>query len=251
MKGYDCKFIAKEKLKHIVSKEALNIDGLGKKVIDQFWDLRLIKEPSDIFNLDYQKIIKLEGWGDLSIKNLKKAITKSQTISLDKFIFSIGIRHIGQENAKILASFFVSIKEFIKLFDAELRLKILTDLVDLDGIGETQIQSINNFFSNNTNVKITKELVQNLNIKSFSLQRSGGKFSNKKIMFTGGFQNMSRSEAKAIVEQNGGKVLGTVSKKLDFLVVGNSKPTKKKIDQARKVSVKIILEGEWNKLLNS
>ena len=251
VKGYDCKFIAKEKLKHIVSKEALNIDGLGKKVIDQFWDLRLIKEPSDIFNLDYQKIIKLEGWGDLSIKNLKKAITKSQTISLDKFIFSIGIRHIGQENAKILASFFVSIKEFIKLFDAELRLKILTNLVDLDGIGETQIQSINNFFSNNTNVKITKELVQNLNIKSFSPQRSGGKFSNKKIMFTGGFQNMSRSEAKAIVEQNGGKVLGTVSKKLDFLVVGNSKPTKKKIDQARKVSVKIILEGEWNKLLNS
>ncbi len=251
VKGYDCKFIAKEKLKHIVSKEAFNIDGLGKKVIDQFWDLRLIKEPSDIFNLDYQKIIKLEGWGDLSIKNLKKAITKSQTISLDKFIFSIGIRHIGQENAKILASFFVSIKEFIKLFDAELRLKILTNLVDLDGIGETQIQSINNFFSNNTNVKITKELVQNLNIKSFLLQRSGGKFSNKKIMFTGGFQNMSRSEAKAIVEQNGGKVLGTVSKKLDFLVVGNSKPTKKKIDQARKVSVKIILEGEWNKLLNS
>ena len=170
VKGYDCKFIAKEKLKHIVSKEAFNIDGLGKKVIDQFWDLRLIKEPSDIFNLDYQKIIKLEGWGDLSIKNLKKAITKSQTISLDKFIFSIGIRHIGQENAKILASFFVSIKEFIKLFDAELRLKILTNLVDLDGIGETQIQSINNFFSNNTNVKITKELVQNLNIKIFLLE---------------------------------------------------------------------------------
>ena len=104
-KGYDCKFIAKEKLKHIVSKEALNIDGLGKKVIDQFWDLKFIKEPSDIFKLNFKDIKNLEGWGELSISNLEKAISKSQSINLDKFIFSIGIRHIGQENAKILAGF--------------------------------------------------------------------------------------------------------------------------------------------------
>ena len=92
-KGYDCDFIAKEKLKHIVSKEAFNIDGLGKKVIEQFWGLNLIKEPSDIFALNYDKIKKLEGWGDQSIDNLKTAIKKSQSISLDKFIYSIGIRH--------------------------------------------------------------------------------------------------------------------------------------------------------------
>ena len=111
IKGYECKFIAKEKLKHIVSKDALNIDGLGKKVIEQFWELGLIKEPADIFNLNYQKISKLEGWGNLSINNLKKSIDKSKKIFLDKFIFSIGVRHIGQENAKILAEFFGSIKE--------------------------------------------------------------------------------------------------------------------------------------------
>ena len=116
-KGYDCKFIAKEKLKHIVSKEAFNIDGLGKKVIEHFWDLNLIKEPADIFELNYDKINELDGWGDLSINNLKKAIKKSQVISLEKFIFSIGIRHIGQENAKILAGFFSSIKEFKKLIE--------------------------------------------------------------------------------------------------------------------------------------
>ena len=116
-KGYECKFIAREKLKHIVSKEAFNIDGLGKKVIDQFWDLNFIREPADIFNLDYNKIIPLEGWGEISTNNLKKAIEKSQVISLDKFIFSIGIRHIGQENAKILAGFFVTIEEFSKLFE--------------------------------------------------------------------------------------------------------------------------------------
>ena len=107
LKGYDCKFIAKERLKHIVSKEALNIDGLGKKVVEKFWDLKLIKEPADIFKLNFNDIEKLEGWGELSIKNLKKAIENAKKISLSKFIFSIGIRHIGQENAKILASFFL------------------------------------------------------------------------------------------------------------------------------------------------
>ena len=249
-KGYECKFIAREKLKHIVSKEAFNIDGLGKKVIDQFWKLNFIREPADIFNLDYNKIIPLEGWGEISTNNLKKAIEKSQVISLDKFIFSIGIRHIGQENAKILAGFFVTIEEFSKLFEKKFRDEILSNLVNLDGIGETQISSINNFFLNSTNTKITKELVKNLTIQKFFMKTNDGKFSNKKLMFTGGFQNMSRSEAKIIVEQNGGKVLGTVTKKLDYLVVGESKPTKKKIDQAKQMSVRIISEKEWNKILN-
>ena len=251
IKGYDCKYIAKEKLKHIVSKEALNIDGLGKKVIDQFWDLKFIKEPSDIFKLNFKDIKNLEGWGELSISNLEKAISKSQSINLDKFIFSIGIRHIGQENAKILAGFFGTIKEFCKIFDIKFRQKILTNLLDLDGIGETQIQSINSFFSNETNLRITNDLINQLNIRNYSTKHSGGKFSNKRLMFTGGFQNMSRSEAKTIVEENGGKVLGTVSKKLDFLIVGESKPTKRKIDQAKQLNIKIILEKEWNKILNS
>ena len=251
VKGFECKFIAKEKLKHLVSKEALNIDGLGKKVIDQFWDLKLVKEPSDIFQLNFKKIEKLEGWGDLSVENLKKAIIKSALISLDKFIFSVGIRHIGQENAKILAGFFGSIKEFSKLFDNKSRKKILANLVDLDGIGETQILSIENFFSNETNNRITKDLIQKLNIKDYQIQYSNGKFSKKKLMFTGGFQNMSRSEAKTIVEKNGGKVLGTISKKLDYLIVGNSKPTKRKIDQAKQLNIKIIFEKEWDKILNS
>ena len=251
MRGYECKFIAKEKLKHIVSKEALNIDGLGKKVVDQFWNLKFIKEPADIFKLNYLKIEKLEGWGKLSIENLKNAVTRSKTISLEKFIFSIGIRHIGQENAKILAAFFISIKEFSKLFTDKKRHMILKNLVELDGIGETQIASIDNFFSNDKNVQITENLVRELNISNFSIQNKSGKFSNKKIMFTGGFKNMSRSEAKSITENNGGKVLGSISKKLDYLVVGNSKPTKSKIEQAKQLNIKIILEKDWNKILNS
>ena len=250
-KGYSCNYIAKEKLKHLVSKEALNIDGLGKKVIEQFWDLNLIKEPSNIFDLNYNKIKNLEGWGELSINNLKKAIKKSQIISLDKFIYSIGIRHIGQENAKILAGFFRSIQEFSKLFDFKNRKKILINLIDLDGIGETQIQSIENFFFNKTNTRIIEDLMNKLNIKDYVTQNSDGKFSNKKLMFTGGFKDMSRSEAKEVAENNGGKVLGSISKKLDYLVVGDSKPTKSKIEQAKQLKIKIILEKDWNKILNS
>ena len=251
LKGYDCDYIAKEKLKHIVSKEAFNIDGLGKRVIDQLWNLNLIREPANIFNLNYDKIKNLEGWGETSINNLKEAIKKSKLITLDKFIFSVGIRHIGQENAKILASFFGSIEEFKKIFDLKKRKKLLISLVELDGIGETQIESINNFFSNQTHIRITKELIGNLSIKNFSNQIVDGKLSKKKLMFTGGFQNMSRSEAKAIAESNGGKVLGSISTKLDFLVVGDSNPTKKKIDKAKKLKIKIIFEKEWNKILNS
>ena len=249
-RGYDCDYTAKEKLKHIVSKDALNIDGLGKKVIDQFWDLGLIKKPSDIFKLDYQKIKDLEGWGSLSIDNLRKAIDKSKNIDLDRFIFSIGIRHIGQENAKILSSFFKKISKFSNLFDDKEREQILKNLVELDGIGETQIDSINNFFSKKTNAEIVKKFIEKLNIKEFKEKNKKGIFVNQSIMFTGGFEKMSRSEAKSIVEVNGGKVLSSVSKKLNILVIGNSKPTKKKIESAKKLSVKIINEGDWYKILN-
>ena len=120
--------------------------------------------------------------------NLKKAIEFSRSISLDKFIYSIGIRHIGQENAKILASFFGSIKEFKKVFDLDNRKKILVNLADLDGIGETQISSIDNFFQNKTNIKIIDNLIKKLEVKNFVTQNNDGKFSKKKLMFTGGFK---------------------------------------------------------------
>ena len=133
------------------SKDAFNIDGLGKKVIDQFWDLKLVRKPSDIFTIDYSKIENLEGWGKLSISNLKTAINKSKLIDLDRFIFSIGIRHIGQENAKILSSFFQNISNFSNLFNDKKREQILKNLVELDGIGETQIKSIKKAIKNKKN----------------------------------------------------------------------------------------------------
>jgi len=251
LKGYDCSYTAREKLKHIVSKDAFNIDGLGKKVIDQFWDLNFIKKPSDIFSLDYSKIRNLEGWGNTSIKNLIDAINKAKTISLNRFIYSIGIRHIGQENAKILAGFFISIKNFLNLFESSKRKEILQNLIDLDGIGETQIKSIDNFFNKPTNAMVVKSLSEALKVENFKASNKKGKLSNKNLMFTGGFEKMSRSEAKSITEFNGGKVLGAISKKLNFLVVGSSKPTKNKIEKAKELKIKIINEKQWLQLLNS
>ena len=249
-RGYECNFTAKEKLKHIVSKEAFDIEGLGKKVVDNLWELKFIKNPADIFNLDYQKIEKLEGWGKLSIQNLKNAIDKSKNIVLDRFIYSIGIRHIGQENAKILANFFKNSKKFSELFNSNKRKSILKNLDDLDGIGETQIKSIEDFFSNQKNSEIIQFLMADLNITNYHKNFKKGKLSNKNIMFTGGFKKMSRSEAKALAEENGAKILGTVSKKLDFLVIGSSKPTKKKIEKAKELKVNIMTEEKWYILLN-
>ncbi len=250
LKGYDCSYIAKEKLKHIVSKEAFNIDGLGKKVIDQFWQLKLINTPSDIFELNFDKIKTLEGWGELSVNNLRTAIDGAKNISLDRFIFSIGIRHIGQENAKILSSFFKSINNFSKLCEEGNKDELLENLRDLDGIGETQIVSIKSFFDNKENVKIVKKLITKLKIQDHKELNKKGKLRNTNVMFTGGFKKISRSEAKTLTEELGGKVLGSVTKKLDILVVGDSKPTKKKVDKAKELKVKIFSESDWYKLLN-
>ena len=249
-RGYECDFTAKEKLKHIVSKDAFDIEGLGKKVIDNLWNIKFIRTPSDIFCLNYDKIKDLEGWGELSIKNLKKAINESKKIVLDKFIFSIGIRHIGQENAKILGAFFKTSKKFSELFNDKKRKNILKNLDDLDGIGQTQIKSIEDFFSNKKNSQYIQSLISVLNIKNFEKINKTGKLSNKNIMFTGGFEKMSRSEAKALAEKHGAKILGSVSKKLNYLVIGNSKPTKKKIEKARDLGIDLMTEEKWYDLLN-
>ena len=246
-KGYECNLITQEKIKHYVSKDAMNIEGLGKKVIENFWQLNLIRLPQDIYNLNFEKIAKLDGWGKLSSDNLKVSIEKTKKINLDKFIFSLGIRHIGQENAKILAKFFKSINNFTKLSDNDE--KLYKELIELDGIGETQIKSLKNFFNNNTNKKVFNELVSHLNILDFKLDGKG-KFLNKTFMFTGGMSKMSRAEAKQIVENEGGKVLGSPSKKLNFLVSGDSKPTIKKVNQAKELGIKILSEKEWYKLIN-
>jgi DNA ligase (NAD+) len=204
--------------------------------------------PQDIFTLDYKKIEKLEGWGELSVSNLKTAIEKSKEISLVKFIYSLGIRHIGQENAKNLSRYFVSMKNFLKLCNPDLLMSEINSLDEIDGIGETQIESLIHFFKDKKNNKVVHELSKILNIQDFIEKKIDSFFSGKNIMFTGGFSTMSRSEAKSLAETFGAKILSSVTKKLDYLVIGLSKPTKNKVDKAKELGVKIIEEKEWLKL---
>ena len=243
--GFECEKIAIEKIKHFVSKEALNIDGLGKKIIENFWDIKLIKLPTDIFKLNYSKIQKLDGWGNLSVTNLKNSIENSKNLTLDKFIFSLGIRHIGQENAKLLSRHLKIPQNFFNLGNK----KNMNDLVNIDGIGETQIKSIKSFFSNKINLKILLELKNVLRITGATIINKDGVLLNKTFMLTGKLEGISRAEAKSLIEKNSGKIISNVNKKLNYLIVGE-KPTTKKVNNAKEIGVKIINQKEWLKMLN-
>ena len=173
--------------------------------------------------MDFNKIENLDGWGKLSVSNLKYSIEKSKNITLDKFIYSLGIRHIGQENAKLLSESIHNI-ENLKNIDKNYNFK---NFLNIDGIGETQIYSLKKFFSNQINLKIVNELAKHLSIKKISKNKSG-KLKNKSFLITGKLLGISRAEAKSIIDKNSGKILSSVTSKLDYLITGD-KPTTKKI----------------------
>ena len=243
--GYECKKIAIEKIKHFVSKEAFNIDGFGKKIVENFWNSKLIKLPQDIFNLNYNEVENLEGWGKLSATNLKFSIDQKKKISLDRFIYSLGIRHIGQENAKLMARHLKTAKNFLKLSEG----RNIESLSNIDGIGTIQTQSIKNFFLNKTNMKVLSELDRNLKIVNMVLINNKGLLKDKTFMLTGKLNGVSRAEAKSLIEQNSGKIISNVNKKLDYLITGE-KPTVKKVNKAVELNIKIINQKDLMKMLN-
>ena len=249
---FNCNEILKEKLKHFVSKDVLNIEGFGKKVVENFWNRKLIKYPYDIFNLDLNILKKIEGWGEKSINNLKNSINKSKEISLDRFIFSLGIRHIGEENAKVLAKYFLNEKSFFdlskKLNDS--KSKYRDELQSIDGIGNSQIESLKKFFFNSQNLKIVSELVSILRIEDYKYLKKKTPISGKLIIFTGTFVNNSRSELKSLAESMGAKIVSTISKKTDYLVAGPQRPTVRKINEAKHLNIKVLTEDDWNKIIN-
>ena len=242
--GYECEKIAIEKIKHFVSKEGFNIDGFGKKIVENFWLLKLIRFPHDIFNLNYDKIENLEGWGKLSVTNLRFSIDQKKKISLDRFIYSLGIRHIGQENAKLIAR---HIKKSIN-FSNLLKNKNIESLSNIDGIGNTQIRSIKKFFLNKTNLQVLSELEKKLEIEDSILINDKGLLKNKTFMLTGKLNGVSRAEAKSLIEKNSGKIINNVNKKLDYLIVGE-KATIKKVNTANDLNIKIIDQKELMKML--
>ena len=243
--GFECEKISIEKIKHFVSKDAFNIEGFGKKIVENFWKLNLVKFPQDIFNLDFGKIEKMDGWGRQSVSNLKYSIDIRKTISFERFIYALGIRHIGLENAKLISKNLKSFKNFLNLSNK----KDLDDLLNIDGIGDTQINSVKSFFSNKINLKVLNDLARILNIKDAIELKKGGFLQNKTFMLTGKLNGMSRAEAKSLIEQNSGSIISNVSKKLNYLIIGD-KPTKRKVDAAKELNIKILNQNEWLKLLN-
>jgi len=243
--GYECEKMSIEKIKHFVSKEAFNIDGFGKKIVENFWNLKMIRLPQDIFNLNFKKIEIMDGWGQQSVTNLRYAIEEKKNISFERFIYSLGIRHIGFENAKLIAKTLKSPEKFINLASD----KKLDELLNIDGIGETQIGSLKKFFLNKTNLKVINDLHKILNINNAVENKKDGIFKNKTFMFTGKLQGISRAEAKSLIEKNSGTIISNVSKKLDYLIVGD-KPTKRKVETAKELKIKILKQSEWLSLLN-
>jgi DNA ligase (NAD+) len=243
--GYECEKISIEKLKHFVSKEALNIDGFGKKIVENFYKLKLIKLPQDIFKLDFKIIEKLEGWGKLSVENLQFAINEKKNISMERLIYSLGIRYIGLENAKLISKYYKSFSKFKDLS----KNKQYSELLNIDGIGETQVNSVKNFFSNKINLDVIDQLEKILNIKNVTQDNKNGKLKNKTFMITGKLNGISRAEVKSLIEENAGTTVSSVSKKLNFLIIGE-KPTKHKIEAAKNLKIIILDQKQLLKLLN-
>ncbi|WP_375326916.1 NAD-dependent DNA ligase LigA [Candidatus Tisiphia endosymbiont of Nemotelus uliginosus] len=272
--GLNCPAQSYERICHFASKNALDIVGLGKKQIKFLLDKSLITNPVDIFYLpqnNERNLVKLEnmlGWGKKSVENLFSNIEKSRTVSLDRFIYSLGIRHIGQQNAKLLAlefqtytNFIVTMESLSRGISAIDKVPIATPgqnivyqqnyrkLNDLEGIGEKTLIDIINFFDIKENREIIDKLSKILTIQEYNTQLHATALTGKIIIFTGTLLTISRAEAKLQAEKLGAKVTSSVSANTDLLIVGAQAGSKLK--KAKELGVKIIYEDEWLSLVNS
>ena len=187
----------------------------------------------------------LEGWGSLSVENLKYAINEKKNISIERLIYSLGIRHIGLENAKLISKHFKSFSKFKALSKTEK----YNELLNIDGIGETQVNSVKNFFSNKVNIDVLNQLAETLDIKDVTEDNKNGKLKNKTFMITGKLNGISRAEIKSLIEENAGAVVSSVSKKLNYLIVGE-KPTKRKMEAAKNLKIITLDQKQFLTLLN-
>ncbi len=241
---YGCSSQKIGRIIHFVSKKSLNIDGFGEKQVKQLFNLKYINKVEDIFNLEKfrSEIVELDGWGELSFSNLINSINNSKKISFDKFIYSLGIRFIGEVNAEILANEF---KDLDVLISSSSNISVLENI---DGLGPKAISSIIDFFSNKINKETIKNLKNHLTIIFIENETIDNFFSNKHLVFTGTLSELSRDEAKYLAKTKGAKILSSISKKTDFLIAGEKAGSK--IDKASQLGVKILNEKEFLKKIN-
>ncbi|MFL2543929.1 MAG: NAD-dependent DNA ligase LigA [Alphaproteobacteria bacterium] len=242
---YECYAQKISQIIHFVSKKGLNIDGFGEKQVKQFYDLKFIKDASDIFVLETlkSKIKKLEGWGELSFKNLINSIENSKNIDLDKFIYSLGIRFIGEVNSEILAKEFKNLPNFI------LASKKTDVLSNIDGLGPKAINAIKDFFSYNQNIALLEQLSKHLNINQIKIENINNFFNGKNLVFTGSLINISRDEAKYLAKKVGAKILSSVSKTTDYVIIGEKAGSKSQ--KAKELNINTLTEDEFLKKINS
>ena len=237
----NCKAQLIGKLIHFCSKNAFNIDGLGEKQINIFVNLKLIKNFSDIFYLENHKsiIIKIDRFGELSLQNLFSSINASKTITLNKFIFALGIRKIGQNNSKLLADHYKKISnlkcELMKAKDKDTN--SYNELVNIDQIGSSVIEDLILFFNNTENLNEIDKLLNEIKIKDYSQEKSNSVFSDKKIVITGTLETLSRDEAKSKLNLLGAKVISKISNNTDYLICGKKPGSKLKYAIDKKVKI--------------
>ena len=254
--GLICPAQRVERLKHFVSRNALDIEGLGEKNIKAFYADGLIQSPPDIFTLAQRnacavsKLEEREGWGETSARKLFDAIDARRTVRLDRFIYALGIRHVGETTARLLARTYGSIESFRgSMVDAAAHPEgeAFADLDNIEGIGPAVARAIAEFFAEPHNVEVVDELLRHVRPEPLEAIQNASPVAGKTVVFTGTLERMTRSEAKATAERLGAKVSGSVSKNTDYVVAGPGAGSKLK--NARDLDVAVLTEDEWMKLI--
>lgn len=238
--GLKCSAQALERMRHFVSRDAFNIEGLGEKQIEELQNKRLLNNPCDIFELQNKEIVPpiqtWDGWGEKSVVNLFNSILAARLITLDKFIYSLGVRHIGEATSKLIAREYTSLSNLLEKINYE-------QLLSIDGIGEKVASQTMLFFDDPFNLELIQNLQKHITVQDYIVEEIDSKLFGKTIVFTGTLEKMTRSEAKAKAEKLGGKVASSVSAKTDFVVAGSDAGSKLK--KATELGVKVLTEDEW------
>jgi DNA ligase (NAD+) len=250
---FACPFQKIEHLRLFVSRRAFDIDGLGEKQIQFFFDEGWVKEPADIFTLPKRnarlKLEEIEGYGETSVRNLFASIEGRRRISLERFVYALGMRHVGETTALALARGYGSWQAF---HDAGLKVakgdeETIAEMDALDQIGDTVIKSVAAYFGESHNRGIVERLTKEVTILDAERPKSNSAVAGKTVVFTGSLEKMTRDEAKATAERLGAKAAGSVSKKTDYVVAGPGAGSK--LAEAKKHGVAVLTEDEWLKLI--
>src|SRR5882672_9278003 len=250
---FACPFQKTEHLKHFVSRRAFDIDGFGEKQIDYFFEQGWLKEPADIFTLEARnaklKLQEVEGFGEVSVRNLFGAIEARREISLERFIYALGMRHVGDTTARMLARGYGSWAAFhdaaLKLVDGDAETR--EEMDNLDQIGDTVIDSLAAYFGEEHNRDVVERLTKEVRILDAERPRADSVVAGKTVVFTGSLEKMTRDEAKAMAERLGAKTAGSVSKKTDYVVAGPGAGSK--LGKATEMGVTVLTEDEWFALI--